>query len=103
MNGEFSRDEDGQCNQKSDMHFNVAKKGGQSQFVGRRSQHDKDQQRQPREQNDYDQPAIQELQLISTEMQPSEKLEGRATQDDREIPRSLRGIGTLHGMQSLIG
>ena len=76
----------GNDHQKLDMNFHVQQEG----YGGTSAQHlsfqgGEHQKRQPGEQRDDEDPSPQQFQRVSGEMRPTQKLEERPTQDEREI------------------
>jgi hypothetical protein len=102
MNNQFGGDEDRKCNKKSDMHFDVVKEGNPTDGSARGAKDGEEQQRQPCNQRDNEQSAMQKFQVISSEMRPPKELEDWTTQYQREIDWFLAEIGFRHGVYALL-
>jgi hypothetical protein len=61
MNNQLGKDEHRKCNEESDMHFNVVKEGKATEATSRGAEHGEEQQRQPCDQRDDEQSAMQEF------------------------------------------
>jgi hypothetical protein len=96
MDNQLGGDQDRKCDEESGMHFNVVKEGKPTDAPSRGTEGAEEQQRQPCDQRDNEQPAMQEFQAISGEMRPPKELEDRATQYQGKIGRFLAGIGFRH-------
>jgi hypothetical protein len=96
MNSQFGSDEDRKCNKKSDMRFDVVKEGNPTDGSARGAKDGEEQQRQPCNQRHNEQSAMQEFQVISSEMRRPKELEDWTTQYQREIE-----IGFRHGVYAL--
>jgi hypothetical protein len=61
MNNQLGSDQDRKCDEESDMHFNVVKEGKPTEVPCRGAKGGQEQQRQPYDQRDSEQPALQKL------------------------------------------
>jgi hypothetical protein len=96
MNNQLGSDEDRKRNEESDMHLNIVKEGKPAGVPSRGAEGGKEQQREPRDQRNNEQPAMQEFQAFSGEMRPPKELEDWATQYQGEIVRFFKEITFRH-------
>ena len=96
MDNQLGGDQDRKCDEASGVHFNVVKEGKSTDVPSRGTEGAEEQQRQPCDQCDNEQPAMQEFQAISGEMRPPKELEDRATQHQGEIMSFFDEIVLCH-------
>jgi hypothetical protein len=93
VHDQLGHDQQRQRDQKADMHFHVPQeRDGDVPTQRLAFQRREYQERQPGQQRDEEDAAVQEIQSSPGQMRPPQQLEERPAQDEREVPWLLEHI-----------